>query len=176
MTQVIAGRANTTTVLRDIIDRHGLKLTAEGEDALVEHFADRLVTGGGHAIKYLDQDGSEADLTAYLAELYRQPETKRFFTPSGRPIRLPQGASLLTQNPFSKRHWNVTKQMLLQRDDPQYAQQLERYAAGERSARRDDGDPTNPFSRAGFNLTQQMLLEKNDPDRAEMLRRSAEGA
>ena len=141
-----------------------------------ERFIDRLVLGGGHSLKFLDREGAEADLTAYLADLYSTPETRRLFSSSGSPIRLPQGASLLSQNPFSKRHWNVTKQMLLHRDDPQYAQQLERYAASERDARADDGDPTNPFSRAGFNLTQQMLLEKNDPERAAMLRQEAENA
>ncbi|QOZ74095.1 hypothetical protein XH83_00660 [Bradyrhizobium sp. CCBAU 53351] len=176
MTEVIAGRINTATALRQVLDLHGLKLTREGEDALVERLTDRLIPGGGHSLKYLDQDGAEADLTAYLACLYSTPETRRFFSSNGAPLRLPHGASLLTQNPFSKRHWNVTKQMLLQRDDPQYAQQLERYAASERNVRRDDGDPTNPFSRAGFNLTQQMLLEKNDPERAAMLRREAEDA
>ncbi|WP_407149868.1 hypothetical protein [Bradyrhizobium sp. ORS 86] len=179
MSEVIPGRTNTATALRDLLDLHGLKLTQEGEDALVDHFADRLVLnrvlGGGHALKYLDQDGSEADLTAYLAGLYQRPETSRFFGSSGRPIRLPQGASLLTQNPYSKRHWNVTKQMLLHRDDPQYAEQLERYAAAEREVQQDSGDPTNPFSRAGYNLTQQMLLERNDPERAAALRREAEG-
>jgi hypothetical protein len=176
MTQTIAGPTNTATALRGVLDLHGLTLTREGEDALVDRFADRLVLGGGHALKYLEQDGSEADLTTFLAGLYGNPETKRFFASSGNPIRLPHGASLLTQNPFSKKHWNITKQMLLQRDDPQYAQQLERYAAAQRDTRRDDGDPTNPFSRAGFNLTQQMLLTKNDPERAAMLRREAEDA
>jgi hypothetical protein len=176
MTDVIAGRTNTATALREVIDLHGLKLTQEGEDALVERFTDRLVAGGGQSLKYLNQEGAEDDLTAYLADLYRTPETKRFFSSNGSPIRLPHGASLLTQNPFSKKHWNITKQMLLHRDDPQYAEQLERYAATQRDNRKDDGDPTNPFSRAGFNLTQQMLLMKNDPERAAMLRREAEDA
>jgi hypothetical protein len=112
-------------------------------------------------------------VTTFLAGLHGNPETRRFFVSSGNPIRLPQGASLLTQNPFSKRHWNLTRQMLLQRDDPEYAEQLERHAAREQHHVRDHGgDP----SKAGFNLTQQMLLEKNDPERAVALRREAEDA
>ncbi|MCK1307817.1 MULTISPECIES: hypothetical protein [unclassified Bradyrhizobium] len=177
MSQVIPGRINTATALGNLLDLHGLKLTQEGEDALVEHLADRLVLnqalGSGHEMKYLDQDGSVADLTTYLASLYQQPETKRFFVSSGGSIRLPQGASPLTRNPFSKRSWNVTQQMLLYRDDPRYAEQLERYAATERNDHNDRGDRENPYSRAGFNLTQQMLLERNDPERAETLRRAA---
>jgi hypothetical protein len=177
MTEVLAGRTNTAVALRDILDFHGLQLTQEGEDTLVDHFADRLilnrVLGANHELKYLDQNGAEADLTAYLAELYQKPETKRFFSCSGRPIRLPQGASMLTQNPFSKKHWNVTRQMLLHRDDPRYAEQLAQYAAAERDVGHDDGDPMNPYSRAGFNLTQQMLLERNDPERANSLRQAA---
>lgn len=179
MTEVIAGRMNTATALRQLLDLHGLALTQEGEDALVEHLKDRLVLnrrlGGGHEMKYLDQDGSEADLTTYLAGLYQDEETKRFFASSGKPIALPQGASLLTQNPFSKRSWNVTQQMLLYRDDPRYAEQLERHAAAEPYVR-DDGDRENPYSRAGFNLTRQMLLERNDPERADSLRRAAGAA
>lgn len=178
MTEVIAGRNNTAAALRHLLDLHGLKLTQEGEDALAAHLADRLVVnramGKGHEVKYLDEAGSKADLTTYLAGLYRQPETKRFFTSTGGPIRLPHGASLLALNPFSKRTWNVTQQMLLQRDEPEYAVQLERHAAVEGDVRRDEeGDIENPYSRAGFNLTQQMLLERNDPERAETLRRAA---
>lgn len=180
MTEVIAGHTNTATALRQLLDLHGLKLTQEGEDALVEHFTDRLVLnrhlGGGHEMKYLDQEGSPADLTTYLAGLYQQAETKRFFASSGRPIALPQGASLLTQNPFSKRSWNLTQQMLLYRDDPRYAEQLEHHAATERHVTDDGGDRENPYSRAGFNLTQQMLLERNNPERAETLRRAAGAA
>lgn len=180
MTDVIAGRINTATALRQLLDLHGLALTLEGEDALVEHLNDRLVLnrrlGGGHEMKYLDQNGLEADLTTYLAGLYQHEETKRFFASSGKPIALPQGASLLTQNPFSKRSWNVTQQMLLYRDDPQYAEQLERHAATEPHVRDDVGDRQNPYSRAGFNLTQQMLLERNDPERADTLRRAAGAA
>jgi hypothetical protein len=83
MTEVIAGRTNTITALRDILDLHGLRLTQEREDAFVDHLTDRLVLGrhlgGNHQMKYLDQDGSEAALTAYLAQLYHRPETRRFF-------------------------------------------------------------------------------------------------
>jgi hypothetical protein len=179
MSEVIAGRTNTVTALRQLLGLHGLELTQEGEDALVEHFTDRLVLnrrlGGGHEMKYLDREGSEADLTIYLAGLYQRAETKKFFASSGRPIALPQGASLLTQNPFTKRSWNVTQQMLLYRDDPRYAEQLEHHAATERPVR-DDGDRENPYSRAGYNLTKQMLLERKDPERAETLRRAAGAA
>lgn len=180
MTKVIAGHLNTATALRNLLDLHGLKLTQEGEDALVKHLVDRVILnddlGRDHEVKYLDQAGAEADLTTYLAGLYRQPETKRFFVGSGGSIRLPQGASLLTNNPFSKRTRNITQQMLVQRDDPQYAAQLERHAALEPDVPRDDeNDVENPFSRAGFNLTRQMLLERSDPKTAEALRRAVEG-
>lgn len=178
MTEVIAGRTNTAAALQHLLDMHGLKLNQEGEDALAERLADRLVVnrvlGRGHEVKYLDEAGSEADLTTYLASLYHRPETKRFFVSTGGSIKLPQGASLLTKNPFSKRTWNVTQQMLLQRDDPVYAEQLARHAAMDRNDRRDDhGDRENPYSRAGFNLTQQMLLERKDPEHAETLRLAA---
>jgi hypothetical protein len=178
MTQVIAGRTNTAAALQHLLHLHGLKLTQEGEDTLAEHLADRLVVnrvlGRGHEATYVDDAGSEADLTTYLASLYQGSETKRFFVSTGGSIQLPQGASLLTKNPFSKRTWNVTQQMLLQRDDPVYAEQLARHAAMDRNDHRgDDGDRENPYSRAGFNLTQQMLLERNDPQRAETLRRAA---
>lgn len=77
------------------------------------------VAANGHGVEY-DRGGRWLDRDAYIAELKRDPETARFFV--GAVPKTPSFAA--SDNPFSRKTFNLTRQMALIRSNPDLAAQL----------------------------------------------------
>lgn len=166
------GVNSTFAIVRSILSNHQLDLSPEGEAFVARHCSGSITLGAdGFSIETPTEVEPKQDLEAFLLKLLNHIGTRKYFVASRATARPSEAANPFPVNPFTHEHRNITRQMMIEQQDPTLAKRLREEAA--KADARSGGDPCNPFSKAGWNLTAQMKLIKSNPEHARQLEANA---
>ncbi|WP_456686463.1 hypothetical protein [Bradyrhizobium sp. P5_C11_2] len=143
-----------------------IRLREDGEDVTVEVVDEQGIQRIGRGGAWMGVEDAVSDLRDRHPRCFNHGSASQ--ASAGTSPASP-AAPFTGKSPFSKEHWNLSRQGELYRTDRPLYDRLK--AEADRAAA--PAEHGNPFHRETFNLTRQMMLIRSDPTRAEVLRAEA---
>lgn len=119
----VAGLPSTFAVVRSLLKEMSLDLSPAGEKYVADTFTDKIkiTTGPSHRVTVRDdtQLNPEVDLRERINMLVAERK-ELFLAGPGNDAQASEAG-----NPWSKASWNLTRQFILEKTDPEKARQLQ---------------------------------------------------